>query len=39
MNIGAETPAEMAVGILAEIVETRGRPGEPLALRGKVTTI
>jgi xanthine dehydrogenase accessory factor len=39
VNIGAETPAEMAVGILAEIVESRARPGVPLALRGKVTTI
>lgn len=39
LNIGAETPAEMAVGIVAEIVETRTKPGVPLALRGKVTTI
>jgi xanthine dehydrogenase accessory factor len=39
INIGAVTPAEMAVGILAEIVESRARPGVPLALRGKVTTI
>ena len=39
INIGGETPAEMAVGILAEIIETRARPGVPLALRGKVTTL
>lgn len=39
IDIGAETPAEMAVGILAEIVETRARPKVPLALRGKVTAI
>jgi xanthine dehydrogenase accessory factor len=39
LNIGAETPAEIAVGIIAEIVETRARPGVPLELRGKVTTI
>ena len=39
LNIGAETPAEMAVAILAEIVESRARPGVPLALRGKVTAI
>lgn len=39
LNIGGETPAEMAIGILAEIIETRARPGVPLALRGNVTTI
>ena len=39
IDIGAETPAEMAVGILAEIVESRARPGVPLELRGKVTVI
>jgi xanthine dehydrogenase accessory factor len=39
IDIGAETPAEMAVGILAEIVETRARPGVPLELRGQVTAI
>ena len=39
LKIGAETPAEVAVAILAEIVETRARPGEPLQLRGQVTTI
>ena len=39
LKIGAETPAEVAVAILAEIVETRARPGEPLELRGKVTEI
>lgn len=39
IKIGAETPAEMAVAILAEIVETRARPGVPLELRGKMTEI
>jgi xanthine dehydrogenase accessory factor len=39
INIGGETPAEIAVGILAEIIATRARPGVPLALRGKVTMI
>jgi xanthine dehydrogenase accessory factor len=39
LKIGAETPAEMAVAILAEIVESRARPGVPLQLRGKVTPI
>lgn len=39
LKIGAETPAEVAVAILAEIVETRARPGVPLELRGKVTEI
>jgi xanthine dehydrogenase accessory factor len=39
IDIGAETPAEIAVGILAEIVETRARPGVPLELRGQVTAI
>jgi xanthine dehydrogenase accessory factor len=39
LRIGAETPAEMAVAILAEIVESRARPGVPLELRGKVTAI
>lgn len=39
LNIGAETPAEVAVAILAEIIESRARPGVPLDLRGKVTTI
>jgi xanthine dehydrogenase accessory factor len=39
LEIGGETPAEMAVGILAEIIESRARPGVPLELRGQVTTI
>ncbi len=39
INIGGETPAEMAVGILAEIIATRARPGVPLDLRGQVTVI
>ena len=39
LNIGAETPAEVAVAILAEIVESRARPGVPLELRGQVTAI
>lgn len=39
LKIGAETPAEVAVAILAEIVETRARPSVPLQLRGLVTTI
>jgi xanthine dehydrogenase accessory factor len=39
LNIGAESPAEMAVAILAEIVESRARPGVPLELRGSVTVI
>lgn len=39
LKIGAETPAEVAVAILAEIVESRARPAEPLELRGKVTEI
>ena len=39
INIGGETPAEMAIGILAEIIATRARPGEPLDLRGQVTAI
>ena len=39
IDIGAETPAEIAVGILAEIVESRARPGVPLELRGQVTAI
>ena len=39
INIGAETPAEMALAILAQIVETRARPGVSLELRGKVTEI
>jgi len=39
LKIGAETPAELAVGILAQIIETRARPGVPLELRGKMTEI
>lgn len=39
LKIGAETPAEVAVAILAEIVETRAKPGVPLELRGRVTEI
>jgi xanthine dehydrogenase accessory factor len=39
LKIGAETPAEMAVAILAEMVESRAQPGVPLALRGTITTI
>jgi xanthine dehydrogenase accessory factor len=39
LKIGAETPAEVAVAILAEIVETRAKPGVPLELRGKMTEI
>ena len=39
LKIGAESPAEMAIAILAEIVESRARPGEALELRGAVTII
>ncbi|MEX0667964.1 MAG: XdhC family protein [Acidimicrobiia bacterium] len=39
LRIGADTPAEMAIAILAEILESRARPGVPLELRGKVTAI
>lgn len=39
LKIGAETPAEMAVAILGEVVESRARPGVPLELRGQVTGI
>jgi len=39
LGIGAETPAEVAVAILAEIVESRARPGVPLELRGEVTVL
>jgi xanthine dehydrogenase accessory factor len=38
LKIGAESPAEMAVAILAEIVETRARPAVALDLRGAITT-
>ena len=39
LKIGAESPAEMAIAILAEIVESRARPGVALDLRGAVTAI
>lgn len=39
LKIGAETPAEMAVAILGEIIGARYRYGEPLELRGTVQTI
>ncbi|MCC6792757.1 MAG: XdhC family protein [Thermomicrobiales bacterium] len=44
LNIGAETPDEMAISILAEIIAVRhGRPGGPLTeaagnIRGELTT-
>ena len=39
LEIGAESPAEIAVAILGEIIENRARPGVPLDLRGAVTAI
>jgi xanthine dehydrogenase accessory factor len=39
LGIGAETPAEVAVAILAEMIESRAKPGVPLELRGQVTQI
>ena len=39
LPIGAETPAEVAVAILAEIIESRAKPGVPLTLHGAVTAI
>lgn len=39
LDIGAETPAEVAVAILGEIVASRARPGVPLELRGQATAI
>ena len=39
LRIGAETPAEMALAILAEIVESRAKPGVPLELRGVATSL
>jgi len=39
LNLGGETPGEMAIAILAEIIESRARPGVPLVLRGRVTPL
>ena len=39
LDIGAETPAETALAILAEIVKSRTKPGVPLELRGQVTAL
>ena len=39
LPIGAETPAEVAVSILAEIIEGRAKPGVPLDLHGAITPI
>lgn len=36
LKLGAESPAEMAVAILAEIIESRARPNIALQLRGSV---
>ena len=36
LKLGAESPAEMAVAIIAEIIESRARPNLPLQLRGEV---
>ena len=39
LRIGAETPAEIALAILAEIVESRAKPGVHLKLRGVATPL
>jgi xanthine dehydrogenase accessory factor len=39
LPIGAEGPAEVAVAIMAEIINARHRPDEPLELIGKASSL